>query len=145
MFAAGKKESWIWEILFLSTISNENTKEGEREKRSDLQNSSSKVFGYKFASHLHCGSVCLSVSLSLSLPLFSPSLVFSAVGDTVVATLQIFTCSVISEFRLHFLISAPVIFSLSFSCLAPLCSLTSWQNKTNFHSETVFNPLHYCQ
>lgn len=37
------------------------------------------------------------------------SLGSSAGGDILGSTLRILTCSVISEFRLHFLVSAPVI------------------------------------
>lgn len=98
-----------------------------------IQNSG-KVDGCEYASHLHCLSLSLCLFLSLSLG-------FSAVGNTVVTTLKIFNSSVISEFRLHYFFGiSPSDLSLSFFlAFAHLCSLTSWQNKTNFHSETVFN------
>lgn len=132
-FSAGKKEPWISETYLFPLFLLRALKKWDRKDEISFRLQGAKLMAVNL---LHVCFMAPSLSLSLG---------FSAAGDTVVATLLIFTCSVISEFRLHFLVSAPVIFSLSLSCLAPLCSLTSWQNKTNFHSETVFNPLHYCQ
>lgn len=64
--------------------------------------------GREYVSHLHCLSVFFCLCLSLSLG-------FSAVSDMVATTLQVFTSSVISEFRLCFFFGiSPSDLSLSF-------------------------------
>jgi lipopolysaccharide export LptBFGC system permease protein LptF len=111
-------------------MNNKKFKKKERKKCQEKKKSGRKKdqFSFRaqvkkwvteFASHLHCGFLMLSLSLSLS---SHPP--FSAVGDIVVAILTILTCSVISEFVLHFLVSAQ---RSLFLCLvfAPLCSLAS--------------------